>query len=233
MKGALFITGTGTDVGKTVATGAVLRALRTRGLNTATMKPVQTGADSSGAPDLYLHWEAAEWTPPAGQHRDMAPYLFRHACSPHLAAKETGRTVEIPTIRRAAERLMEAYDLLLIEGAGGLLVPLSEQHTMRDLIVSLECPVLLVAPTGLGTINHTLLTIEALRAKNIPIAGVLYSQLRRPADQDIETDNPGTIALISGVPTLGVLRYRARPNWKAWSREIAGIESIIKLLGAP
>ncbi|MBI1317711.1 MAG: dethiobiotin synthase [Candidatus Hydrogenedens sp.] len=231
MRGAVFITGTGTDVGKTIATGTLLRALRARGINAATMKPVQTGTDGSGAPDLAVHWAAAGWTPPEEHHADMAPYLFEHACSPHLAARETGRYIAFEDVRDAAQRLLESYEVLLIEGAGGLLVPFDDRRTTRDLITYLDCPALVVATTGLGTINHTLLTLESLQQAAIPVCGVLYCQTLPPADTAIEADNPDMIGRMSGIPALGVLPYQAPPDWAAWAERITGLESILKHLG--
>ena len=230
MKRALFVTGTGTDVGKTMATAALLRALRSSGINAATMKPVQTGADCGVAPDLAVHWRAADWTPPQEHHELMAPYLYEHACSPHLAARESGRPIEIARIVGCAEELLRHYDALLIESAGGLLVPLDENDTMLDFVRTLGCPALVVATTGLGTINHTLLTLQALQQANVPLAGAVYCQTQPAADAAIEADNPPTIERFSGAPTLGVLSFREEEPWGDWADALTGIDAILKTM---
>jgi len=236
MRRALFVTGTGTDVGKTIVTASLLRALRQRGINAATMKPVQTGAYLHDghfvAPDLEVHWRGADWTPPAEQHSLMAPFLYEHACSPHLAARESGRPIDTGTILAAADKLLEQYELLLIEGAGGLMVPLGEQRMMPELIRELDCPTLLVAMTGLGTINHTLLSVNQLQSDGREIAGIVYCQTAPAEDPAIEADNPPMIEKLSACPTLGVLPYRATEAWDDWAASIGGLDRILDITRA-
>jgi len=176
----IFITGTGTGVGKTVVAAAVLRAARAAGIDAVPFKPVQTGAaDGSGglrAPDVEFCLAAAGMEPPADEVRMMAPYLYKTACSPHLAASLEGRPVDVGAIIAAAGKLMARHEALVIEGAGGVMVPLNESQTMRDLMAALGLPVIIVALDGLGTINHTLLTFASLRAAGIEVLGVVFNR---------------------------------------------------------
>jgi dethiobiotin synthase len=208
---AYFITGTDTDIGKTVVTAAILRAVRSRGVNAATMKPVQTGADRHDgtwvAPDLACHHAAANLHPPADELARMAPYCYEPACSPHLAARLAGVYPDIDRILTLARGLEKRYELLLVEGAGGVFVPLTESDTMLDLMQRLAYPVILVARRGLGTINHTLLSIEALRTRQLHVAGVIFNETEDVPSDYIRDDNPRAVEAFGNVPVLGNMDY--------------------------
>lgn len=231
----LFVTGTGTGVGKTIVTGALLRALRGRGINAASMKPVQTGAllldDVWRAPDLDMHLEAAPLRVDAALYELMCPYCYEPACSPHLAGRLAGNYPDIATILESACALAEQFEFLLIEGAGGLLAPVDEERTMLDLIKAMGCPALVVAATGLGTINHSLLTLQALQGAGVPIAGMVFNQCVPVEDALIEQDNPSKVAAMGNATVHGVLRYREEDPlpWDAWAAE-CGIDSILEAL---
>ena len=206
-----FITGTDTGIGKTAVTAAILRWLRMRGVNAATMKPVQTGAESKDgrlvAPDLAFHHIAADFNPPAEHLDRMAPYLYEPACSPHLAARMAGRYPDIERILACARGLEKLYDILLVEGAGGVYVPLTETETMLDLMRRLGYPVILVARRGLGTINHTLLSLDALRDVRLDMAGVIFNESEDVAEDFIRKDNPRTVETFGRVPVLGNMDF--------------------------
>jgi len=211
MSRAYFITGTDTDIGKTAVTAAMLRALRLQGINAATMKPVQTGATLSNgtwiAPDLSFHDAAANFHPPKDHIARMAPYCYEPACSPHLAARMAGAYPDIDRILTLARGLEKLYDALLVEGAGGTYVPLTESETMLDLMQRLGYPVILVARRGLGTINHTLLSIEALRTRQLQVAGVIFNETENVSPDYIREDNPRAVEAFSHVPVLGNMDY--------------------------
>jgi dethiobiotin synthetase len=206
-----FITGTDTGSGKTAVTAAILRWLRTRGVNAATMKPVQTGAKLQNsrmiAPDLAFHHAAANFTPPSAHVDRMAPYLYELACSPHLAARMARRYPDIDRILASARGLEKLYDVLLIEGAGGIYVPLTESETMLDLMQRLGYPIILVARRGLGTINHTLLSLEALRHARLDVAGVIFNEAEDVAEDFIRQDNPRAVEAFGRVPVLGNMDF--------------------------
>ncbi len=202
-----FITGTDTGVGKTAVTAAILRLLRARGVNAATMKPVQTGAVLCDgmwmAPDLALHHAGAGFRPPVEHIRLMQPYCYEPACSPHLAGRMAGTYPELARIEANARQLLHLYDILLLEGAGGIYAPLTETETTLDLMRRLAMPVILVARRGLGTINHTLLSLDVLRRAGLSVAGVIFNETENVPVDFIRADNPRAIEAFGKVPILG------------------------------
>ena len=158
-------------------------------------------------PDLDYSLALAGMTVDAETYKNMAPYTFEPACSPHLAAEMAGTEIDIAEMVIAARTLAEKYELILPEGAGGIMVPLNRRETTLDLMQALRFPVLVAARPNLGTINHTLLTIRALRSDGLDIAGVVlvHSQPGQPGF--IEADSAGTIEQFGKVPVLGTIPY--------------------------
>ena len=203
-----FITGTDTDAGKTVFSALLLAALRRRGLDAVPMKPVQTGCSGAGTPDLDYALSMAKLEPTSQEYKQMVPYRFTPACSPHLAAElEEAPEAEITEIIRAARELSSSRACLLVEGAGGILVPLNRREMMRDLMCALRMPVILVARPGLGSINHSLLSVEALRAVGLEIAGIVFVSTASGGTEWIEKDNIRTIEQFGKVPVLGSIPF--------------------------
>lgn len=213
-----FITGTDTGVGKTALSALLLAELRRRGINATPMKPVQTGCKVPGSvfrvsgselrvPDLDYSLSMAGMTIPEETRSLMSPYRFEPACSPHLAAELAGTEIEIATIVNAAQKLASEYDRIIIEGAGGVLVPLNRYETMLDLMKALSLPVILAARPGLGTINHTLLSIRALKAAGLEIAGIVFIASEEGELGLIEEDNAVTIEQFEAVPVLGTIPF--------------------------
>jgi dethiobiotin synthase len=219
MKQGYFITGTDTGVGKTVFTAGLTCWLRRQGCDAVPMKPVQTGAAGSRggwhAPDLEFCLHLAGLTPAPDEKRCMRPFCYGPACSPHLAARAAGgRYPDLSKIKSCAARLQAGHDVVLAEGAGGVLVPISKERTILDLMQALSWPVILVAPNVLGAINHALLSIAALRSRRLDIAGFVLNEALpglRP-DAWIRADNPRAIARFGGVRHLGTLRRIRRPS---------------------
>jgi len=216
MNSGIFITGTGTDVGKTMMAAGILRRLRHAGKNAMVMKPVQTGGvpDASGhlsAPDIDAVLRAAETAVDAATRLLLSPYVYAPACSPHLAGRLAGRPVCIETIAATAKQLLARYPFLVVEGAGGVMAPLNETETMLDLSAKLALPVVLVSHGGLGAINHVLLSLDALRSRNLPIVGVILNETQpvTEAARFIHDDNAraieafGRIRVLARVPWLG------------------------------
>lgn len=238
----IFITGTDTGVGKTLVTAGILRWLRQNGVDVVPMKPVQTGAAREGdkliAPDLEFCLAAAGIKPSAEEKKLMLPYAYEPACSPHLAGRLMGRYPEIPEIVRCADMLLKKRQAVIVEGAGGVLVPLNERRTMLDLMTELHYPVALVSRPGLGTINHTLLSIEALRSAGLNLLGVVFNRTGPLLAENkfIEEDNPETIAVFGDVQTLGNIRYfrkldpEDRKIWRDFEADLTGLETILKAL---
>ena len=226
----LFVTGTDTGVGKTVLAAALAAALRAHGVDVAAFKPVVTGLDEVGGsesrPADHELLAAA-----AGRPADeVTPHRFGPAVSPHLAAELAG-TVLDPAALVAAARALRG-DVVIGEGVGGLLVPLTLGYTIRDLAVDLGWPVVVAARPGLGTINHSLLTVEAARAAGLDVRAVVLTPWP-PQPSVMQRSNLDAIARLGGVevatlgevglgvdqlaragatlPYAGWLRGRARP----------------------
>ena len=204
----LFITGTDTDIGKTALSALLLAELRRRGINAAPMKPVQTGCKGS-APDLDYSLSMASIEVNPETYLQMSPYQFKPACSPHLAAEMAGTEIDIAEIVIAARMLASEYEFVIAEGAGGIIVPLNRRETMLDLMQAMKLPIIIAARPGLGTINHTLLTIRALRSDGLDIAGVVFVASTDAEPGLIEEDNATTIEQFGKVPILGTLPYCA------------------------
>ena len=190
----IFVTGTDTGVGKTVVAGAICAASSEP---VAALKPVVTGLDEPPGEWPHDHVLLAGETGQAPE--DVAPYRFGPPVSPHYAAELAGESIEPARILAAAR----AHELLVCEGVGGLMVPITPGYLVRDLAVDLGLRVVIAARTGLGTINHTLLTIEAARVAGLSVAGVVMTPW--PSEPEpIERSNRETVVRLAGVPVHGL-----------------------------
>ncbi|MFZ5775725.1 MAG: dethiobiotin synthase [Thermodesulfobacteriota bacterium] len=203
---AIFVAGTDTDVGKTWVTGLLLAFLREQGIEAGYQKWAATGAGYPPA-DLCHCLETAGMVLQPELLADQVVFHFGLAASPHLAAEQEGRQVEAEAIRQSFARLISRYELLVVEGVGGLMVPLRRDLLLIDLLAELVIPTVLVARSGLGTINHTLLSIEALRQRAIPLLGVVCSDAQPTEDSAIVADNLRTIAELGRLPVYGRLPH--------------------------
>lgn len=211
----IFITGTDTGVGKTVVASALARVLRNNGLNVGVMKPVTSGCHEEGG---VLHSDDANllaWGAGIDQvSRDMAPYMLRLPIAPGEAARLEGVLIDFKIIGDSFARLAARHDFLIVEGAGGLMVPLAGELLVADLVRSLSLPILVVARPGLGTVNHTLLTCFCARKLGITVSGVIINNF--PAKPGVaEESAPRLISSLAGVPVLGIL-----PHLEGNEREI-------------
>jgi dethiobiotin synthetase len=199
------VTGTDTGVGKTVVASVIAASLRERGERVAVFKPVVTGIDEhDGAPPDH---ELLRSSAHSDQQPDeIAPYRFGPPVSPHLAARLAGVNVEPARLVEGAARAATGADALIVEGVGGLAVPLSEGYLVRDFAADLGLPIVVVAHPGLGTINHTLLTLDAARAAGLDVAGVVLTNWPDEPGE-MELSNLATIQVLGGAPvaTLGTL----------------------------
>lgn len=226
----IFITGTGTGVGKTMVTAGVLRSVRAAGVNAMVMKPAQTGVianpnQPAAESDISFVLRAAQLTIDRDTLAHVFSYVFPPACSPHLAARMAGATIEISKILADATWLLERYEFLLAESAGGLLVPLNDHETMLDLAAALGFPVLLVGHSGLGTINHVLLSLDVLRCRKQRVLGVILSDTQPVLESEryIHDDSARAIAGFGHVPVLARVPYVGEsPDLAALDRSLAG-----------
>ncbi|SDU43170.1 dethiobiotin synthase [Desulfobacula phenolica] len=171
-----FISGIDTDIGKTIATGLMARYLFKQNQNIITQKIVQTGCQDT-SDDILVHRQLMGCELFEEDLSGLTcPYLFKRPASPHLAARLEGKKIDTLTISRATHELKKRFKTILIEGAGGLQVPLNDDSTVLEYIRENHYPVILVTSSKLGSINHTLLSIEALKTRNIKLVGMVYNR---------------------------------------------------------
>lgn len=215
----LFITATDTDAGKTFVTALIARELTAAGIRTGVYKPACSGSidDADGKPmwqDIEQLWHATR-----GEFdRDLiCPQRFSAALAPPVAAAREGRRVDGDLLRAAARRWDGLVDLLLVEGVGGLLCPLTEEETIADLAGDLGFPLVIVSRLGLGTINHTLLTVEAAQARGLRVAGIVCNEAQSPEDAEALDADRDEIAKRSTVPILAVASFNQTTPLKQFS----------------
>lgn len=205
----LLITGTDTSVGKTYFTCALLHWMRRQGIPLTVTKPVATGAvEVEGewvSEDTRRLAEAAGMSPSLGIWQKVTPFAFSLPVAPPVAMRMAGVQWRLHDIAQEVERKREPGKTLIVEGVGGFLCPLTDDATIADLAVRLALPVLVVARRSLGTLNHTLLTIEAVRRRGLTLAGVVVNETTPPRDLAEQTNVEELRRL--KVPVLGVLQH--------------------------
>jgi len=217
----VFITGTDTGVGKTLVACGVARLLRDWGVRAAVMKPIATGSRA----------DAKKLIEASGSAEDLElvnPLFFRAPLAPLVAASFEKREVDLETVYRAYWRLHKKYDVLVVEGIGGVKVPLGESTFVTDLIQALRLPALVVARASLGTLNHTLLTLDALDAAKIPAMGVLLNGNtgRTPAEQtNLDSLRESTV-----VDILGELKRLKTHDAASTARALAKLPRFVRAL---
>lgn len=205
MSRGIFVTGTDTGAGKTIITGLLGRYLAGRGYNVITQKWVQSG----DIQDVDRHLALMKRSP--AQIKNclpwVCPYKFRFAASAHLAARLERKRIAPDKIKRSFQCLSRRFDFVIVEGTGGALVPFSSKGLIIDIVKELDLPALIVAANKLGAINHTLLTIESLRKRSIAVAGIIFNNIDKNADERILADNVKIIRKLSREKVLGILPY--------------------------
>jgi dethiobiotin synthetase len=200
---AIFITGTDTGVGKTLVAAAVARFLSSRGLRVGVMKPCETGVtdpDRPGDDARLLKWAAGS----ADDDALIAPYRLKLPAAPAQAAGRENVIIDPERIAEAFAQICHGKDLVLVEGAGGLMVPLRGGYLMADLARRLGLPLLVVARPSLGTINHTLLTIFAAKTMDLEVGGFIINRMPAQADA-VEAEAPHQLAALASADLLAVL----------------------------
>jgi dethiobiotin synthetase len=212
----IFVTGTDTGVGKTTISIGLLTAWRARGYRVAALKPAETGCMARDAEALWPE-DAARLREAAGDPRWplelVCPHRYALPAAPAVAARHEQRPFDLAAVRRSRDAfLAERVDALLVEGAGGLLVPFAPGITTIEVAAALApISVLIVARASLGTINHTALTVSELRRRDLPIAGIVLNRTNATPDPS-EADNAEEIRLLTGVPVLGTLPHLEAPH---------------------
>lgn len=216
MKFGYFITGTDTGVGKTIVSAAILRGFIKKGLKVGAMKPIETGCINKDgillpSDGMFLR-DMAEMNDPLEL---VTPIKFENPLSPLVASRLEDMDIDLERIFRIFENLKKKYDYLIVEGIGGLMVPILKEekkkaktfYYVRDLIKDLGLEVIIVSRPTLGTINHTLLTVEALKNKKIPIKGFILNYIQSSKGDIAEKTNPEILTEILDIPLLGKLPY--------------------------
>jgi len=200
-----FVTATDTGVGKTEIACALLRAARAAGVDAVGMKPAQSGHVAGERSDADRLRDAADRVEPL---EAICPYSLAAPLAPVVAARLEGREIALTRILEAARALAARHDAIVVEGAGGLLVPLTERELYADLAVALGLPLVVVARAGLGTVNHALLTLEAARRRGLAIAAVVLNRTTPNDDPSVQY-NAAEIARLGAVNVVGPLQFKA------------------------
>jgi dethiobiotin synthetase len=233
MRRAVFVTGTDTGVGKTVVTAALARCLHNAGVDVGVMKPVETGVPSaeSNQTDAVRLKEAAGTTDDLSLIR---PYAFLSPVAPLYAARLAHRPISLAHIRTGVQVLSRRHAVTLIEGVGGLCVPVTKRADVIDLIVTLKLPVLVIGRAGLGGINHALLAIEALQRRRVDVMALVLNESGPCRGTDARRQRTSTVALLKErlrVPVVGPLPYTVSLDgrWKARLGRLSRSAAIRKL----
>ena len=217
---AIFVTGTDTEVGKTIVSGLLGRYLLEKGLRVITQKWLQTGG-MGFSQDITMHLKLMKRKPEdiAEYLKYICLYVFKLPASPHLAASVENRRVSINKMKKYFRFLTNEFDWTIVEGLGGALVPVTQKKLVIDIAKELNLPVIIVVRNKLGAINHTLLTVEAIKRRNMKILGIIFNNLDRNEEKIIQEDNPKIIKKITGEKILGVLPYclSRREMYKAFT----------------
>ena len=212
MAQGIFVAGTDTGVGKTLVAGGLAAFYRRSGLRAGVMKPVESGCERRDD-GLYPHDALflKTMSSSAADLDEIVPYRLEHPLTPSVAAALECVEIDLARIHRAYRRLEGRHDVMLVEGAGGLLAPLFHHLNSVDVIRLLAIPLIVVARNALGTINHTLLTVEHARRNGLNIIGIIINNCSSSPDLSAET-NPQVIEALAGVPLLGVMPYVPPPQ---------------------
>lgn len=207
MKTCIFITGTDTGVGKTFVTALLLAELRRRGVKAAGFKPIACGG--GGRNDARMFCRLMNREVPL---EVINPVYLRHPLAPSVAARLERRRIDLGKVFHNYELLAAHYCVVLVEGAGGLMVPIRRDYFVADLALELDLPVLIVGRLGLGTINHTLLTVLQARAMKLKLAGIVLNDVAGKGRGLAEKTNVDVVPALCRLPLLGVISHGGRAN---------------------
>lgn len=209
MSKGLFITGTGTDLGKTYIAGLIVKKLADAKQSAAYYKAAMSGNDRRTDGSL-IPGDALFVQKTAGISQsleEMCPYVYEHAYSPHLASRIEGHPVQMDVVKAGYYKVCSAYDFVTMEGSGGILCPICFDEAkiqLEDVIRELHLPSILIADAGLGTINSVVLTVEYMKAKNLPVKGIIYNHYH--GNDVMEDDNIFMCEYMTGLPTLAKVK---------------------------
>lgn len=208
MRKGIFITGTDTGVGKTFVAAGLLKAMRKMGLNVCPMKPLETGCRVKNG--KLIPQDALELIKASGAEEPVeivSPYIFRQPLAPAIAAELDKVIIKKKKILSAFKYLLNKYDITVVEGAGGIMAPVYKENLFIDLIKDFGLPVIIVARPGLGTINHTLLTIKAAQSSRLNVLGIIINYASKAKGDLSEETNPEIIERLGKAQVLGIIPY--------------------------
>lgn len=204
MAKALFITGTGTDVGKTYVSALIAKKLKEEGLDIGYYKAALSGSNEITDSDAWYVKEKANLT---DSYEEMVSYTYKHAYSPHLASQIEGNPVDIKVIKQAYKDISKRHDYMIVEGSGGIICPIrydkDKKIFLEDIIKELDIPSIIIADAGLGTINSTVLTIEYMMKKKLKINGVILNKFE--ISNVMHEDNRQMIEEITDIKVAGIV----------------------------
>jgi dethiobiotin synthetase len=206
-----FVTGTDTGVGKTIVTAALVKAINSLGVRACGMKPIESGCGREGktlipCDSLFLQ-QISHMKEPRNL---ITPYCFESPLAPLAASRQEDCAVNIGTVKKAFYRLSRHYEIIVVEGLGGLMVPITRDYFVADLASELNLPLVIVARPGLGTINHTMLTVNYALDAGLEIAGIIINFSRPPENSPAEKTNQKILSEICPAPMLGIFPYMAK-----------------------
>ena len=208
MRKGIFITGTDTDVGKTVVAAGLAGAIQNRGIDIGVMKPIATGATMTANGLISNDAQFLIKSVRCNDEQDLVnPITIELPLAPLVACRLDRSEINLEKVQRAYVRLSQRHDFMVVEGIGGVLVPIKEGYFVLDMIEWMYLPVIIVARLGLGTINHTLLTIKEFKQRGIEVIGFILNGMDSKRIGIAERTNPEVIQEISGLPLLGVLPF--------------------------
>ncbi len=224
MNKGVFITGTDTGVGKTFVSAGLIMAMKERGLNVCPVKPVESGCRISRGELVPADASGLLRASGVNERLDTVnPYRLRHPLAPSVAAEMEGVVISRKKILAACGRLLNRYDFVIVEGAGGIMTPVYKRYLFLDLAADLGLPVVIVSAAGLGAINHTLLTTEAARSRGLEVAAVVINHAVESRKGPAERTNPGVIARLGRVDVAGIVPHSASPGAPRMMKIFGGI----------
>ncbi|WP_300756105.1 dethiobiotin synthase [uncultured Brachyspira sp.] len=203
MAKALFITATGTDIGKTYVSALICKQMKEEGFDIGYYKAALSGSSDITDSDAWYVKERANLT---DSYEEMVSYTYKHAYSPHLAAQIEGNPPDMKVIKKAYKNISKNHKYMIVEGSGGIICPIrydDKKIFLEDIIKELELPCLIVADAGLGTINSTVLTIEYMKSKKIKIKGIILNRFEEA--NVMHEDNKEMIEKITNIKTVGII----------------------------
>lgn len=204
MAKTIFITATGTDIGKTYVSGLIAKHIKDKGLNIGYYKAALSGSNDIKDSDAWYVKQQADLL---DSYDEMVSYTYKHAYSPHLAAQIEGNPPDIKIIKNAYKDISKKHDYMIVEGSGGIICPIrydsNQKIFLEDIIKELNIPSLIITDAGLGTINSTVLTIEYMRSKNLKINGVILNRFEM--SNKMHEDNKKMVEEMTGIKIIGVV----------------------------